>query len=535
MDLKSINIYGYEAIEELLGAALLTGEPLCLIGEKGTAKTYMCRRIAESIGVKFGEYNSSTINFQDLSGFPMPEKDEDGTWKKHMEYIETPATIWEKEFILLDELNRALIDRQNDLLTLLRSRVVQGKKVKGLKWVWAAVNPLSYSGTQPMTEALADRFSLLARIPSFAQLAKEAQMNIISNVTSSDLPAISFWGEDVNNRVAQVGRLKDFFNDARKYYDVFSVEYDQAISEYVREFCSELKSNSEAVFVDGRRAAMLKRNIIAIASVKMTKEKTKDIDIEDVIKLAVNHSFPNELIDNPIDPNVINSAHAQAKTLVISSQDAELVRLRAIKDPFKLAAAILNSKNVNPIAATELMEKAQNKFMENKLNNDSVSVNWKGHRVKVTNKFLHACFNFVFEYNLFSSSSNLHKFTSDFVAKQRKFCEEFKYKNMALQHGARGRIMITNNHPAVSPLPHMKINAHELYDSTYKVFKILYGRNKFDSFALFVLLAAIDDAMLSRLNRDNWNTFDKKLFATKIVIGYFMDLFQKGKEKENAR
>ena len=159
MNLAELNIYGFESISDLLAAALFSGEPACMVGEKGTAKTFLSSQLAGALDVSFIAYNASTINFEDIVGYPIPNKGEDGTWEK-MDFIPTKTSIWGRQFILIDELNRARIDRQNDLLQLIRNSAVQGMPVDSLTWVWAAVNPLSYEGTSAMDEAMADRFSV---------------------------------------------------------------------------------------------------------------------------------------------------------------------------------------------------------------------------------------------------------------------------------------------------------------------------------------------------------------------------------------
>jgi SpoVK/Ycf46/Vps4 family AAA+-type ATPase len=69
-------------------AALITGQPLLLIGPHGTAKTLLLTRIATALGLEFRHYNASLLNFDDLVGFPLPGKD------GQLEYIKTPAAVW---------------------------------------------------------------------------------------------------------------------------------------------------------------------------------------------------------------------------------------------------------------------------------------------------------------------------------------------------------------------------------------------------------------------------------------------------------
>ncbi|MHC5058275.1 MAG: transposase, partial [Planctomycetota bacterium] len=55
-------------------------------------------------------------------------------------------------------LNRAQAEMQNKWLEIIRSRRVMGAET-AVKWVWAAMNPKSYSATQTLDEALVGRFA----------------------------------------------------------------------------------------------------------------------------------------------------------------------------------------------------------------------------------------------------------------------------------------------------------------------------------------------------------------------------------------
>jgi MoxR-like ATPase len=67
--LAGLGVVGMEPIEPLILAALITAEPLLLIGPHGTAKSYLLCRISEALGLKWRHYNASLLNFDDLVGY----------------------------------------------------------------------------------------------------------------------------------------------------------------------------------------------------------------------------------------------------------------------------------------------------------------------------------------------------------------------------------------------------------------------------------------------------------------------------------
>jgi len=45
--LQALGVYGYEAVEPIVLAALVTEDPLLLIGKAGTGKTYLLNSLSE--------------------------------------------------------------------------------------------------------------------------------------------------------------------------------------------------------------------------------------------------------------------------------------------------------------------------------------------------------------------------------------------------------------------------------------------------------------------------------------------------------
>lgn len=110
MILKQLGIFGWkEPDENLVLASLLTGDPLLLIGNHGCAKTHVGNKVAQALGRKFLVYDASKAMFEDVLGYPNIERLKEGV----VEYVSSPVTIWDKELVLIDELNRAMPELQS--------------------------------------------------------------------------------------------------------------------------------------------------------------------------------------------------------------------------------------------------------------------------------------------------------------------------------------------------------------------------------------------------------------------------------------
>ncbi len=163
--LQTLGVYGYQAIEPIVLAALVSEDPLLLIGKAGTGKTYLLNSLSEALGLAHRHYNASLINFDDLVGFPYPNDD-----GEEIRYLETPATVWQAESVLIDEISRCKPEHQNRLFSLVHERRIQGLAMPALRYRWAAMNPCHldaqgggdfYEGSQALDQALADRFAFI--------------------------------------------------------------------------------------------------------------------------------------------------------------------------------------------------------------------------------------------------------------------------------------------------------------------------------------------------------------------------------------
>ena len=308
MELKKLGIYGCEAIEDLIAASILTGDSAMFIGSAGTGKTFMLERLAEALNLKFIAYNCSSNNFEDLIGFPILNSE-----KSAMNFIPTPTSIWGVNIVLLDEINRARLDIQNHYFQLIRNRSIQGKKVDSLKWVFAAMNPLSYAGTQPLDKALADRFAWVIRTPAFHVIGEEDRHSIINNITGDDAPAMGHWGfsRPFSRDKALTVELRSYFKAAAAIYNRYLSDCNDVI-QYVDDFIISVNNaGGYSGTIEGRRAGILLRNILSLAAVR--EASGLQGGLEAAAGKAIFHSFINEAVDEPIPNKVLEAAHEKAK------------------------------------------------------------------------------------------------------------------------------------------------------------------------------------------------------------------------------
>ena len=190
-----LGIYGWKEPDENLAlSSLLTGDPVLLVGSHGTAKTGRFMKIAEALGLRAISYDASKALFEDVLGYPNPKELLEG----RVRYIGSQVTIWDKEFVLIDELNRAQAEMQNKWLESIRSRRVMGAET-AVKWVWAAMNPKSYSATNALDEALVGRFAMFVYPPEVLSMDEADRARVACHMNGDDAPALSSWAPGKGN------------------------------------------------------------------------------------------------------------------------------------------------------------------------------------------------------------------------------------------------------------------------------------------------------------------------------------------------
>jgi len=274
MILQKLGVYGWpERDENLLLASLLTGDPLLLIGKHGCAKTHCAVKLAQALGRKSLCYDASKCMFEDVLGYPNVEKLKQGI----VEYIESPITIWDKELIIIDELNRAVPELQGKWLEIIRSRQIMGFATK-VKWVWAAMNPHTYSGVNAMDEALIGRFATFLYPPDILGMEEEDRIKVCTHINGDDAPALGQWVDTVEVRsvskdaVEKCGvELNLLLYDAARHFLMLRSELFQ-LSDFLARFALLLAQESKGqIELDGRRLGFLHRNMLAVRSIEVAQ------------------------------------------------------------------------------------------------------------------------------------------------------------------------------------------------------------------------------------------------------------------------
>jgi MoxR-like ATPase len=316
--LARLGAYGFGAQEPVILAALVTGDPLLLIGRSGTGKTFLLNSISEALQLNHRHYNASLLSFDDLVGFPYPDEA-----RTTVRFLETPATVWSAESVLIDEINRCKPEHQNRLFSLVHERRIQGVALPSLRYRWAAMNPCvlddtavdSYAGVEPLDPALADRFALLVPVGDWTDLG-EADRRAVAD------PA----GE---GRVADDGGALRV--QVAEWQAIFREEVEQcpdSIIGYADEVTTVL--TSAGVRVSPRRARLLARTLLAALIVRFGRQlRPLPQDAATVALQVLTCSLPQPAWGEQVPSERILAAHQAAwGYAVLTGRDRWLYRVQ---------------------------------------------------------------------------------------------------------------------------------------------------------------------------------------------------------------
>jgi len=373
MILNQLGIYGWkEADENLVLASLLTGDPLLLIGNHGCAKTHLANKVAQALGRRFLVYDASKAMFEDVLGYPNVEKLKHGV----VEYVPSPVTIWDKEFVLIDEINRSVAELQSKWLEVIRSRKIMGFPTQ-VKWVWSAMNPLNYAGAQVLDAALVGRFAVFVYPPDVLQMDEEDRIKVAMHLNGEDAPGLSQWTGngspetvDKDAIVALGAKLHDMLQTAGSRFLRLQQQMT-TLPEFLAKFADLLVRETQGeVALDGRRLGFIHRNLLANRAVELAKAEVLSTLLPDFVESAryvVQSSIPVGLNDEGL--NREEAVHKMEICFDLLSsyfeEDTELTRVNLIYELFTTPdlmrkAELLLTHNLGDLALskawTDLMQ-----------------------------------------------------------------------------------------------------------------------------------------------------------------------------------
>jgi len=326
--LSSLGIHGLENFNAPILAALATRSTLLMIGEHGCAKTLLAERVAEKLKCSFRHYNTSLLNYDDLAGYPIPDKE-----NKKLEFIRAPGAIWGAKFVLFDEISRARAEIQNKVFPIVHEHKLQGISLDDLEYCWAAMNPpcdseemdnLMYSGSWALDMALADRFRFTLRVPGFSDMRKRVRQTIL------------LFGSKRKGEV----NLNELIASTRENLKQRTKSDKKWVVKYLDALIPRLEASG--LMISGRRARMMYENIFAHQAAEQAL--SLDTTLSKSAGKALLFSLPHEAGGKRVERGKLFLAHRSAVEEAGLRKNSDQMVLRRIKDPVKRVKRAMGMK-----------------------------------------------------------------------------------------------------------------------------------------------------------------------------------------------
>ncbi|OGR91299.1 MAG: hypothetical protein A2V88_04770 [Elusimicrobia bacterium RBG_16_66_12] len=330
-------MFGFDGVETVILSALVTEDPLLLIGRSGTGKTFLLNSLSEALGLSHRHYNASLISFDDLVGFPFPDEAQ-----ATVKFLETPATVWGAESVLIDEISRCKPEHQNRLFSLIHERRIQGISLPKLRFRWAAMNPCGgdktsvedYTGSEPLDPALGDRFALFVRAADWDELGQEERLSI------ADPAGEGVASDDGGSLRGQVEAWRREFLRRVESCPVDITAYSTAAVTLL---------NNAKVRISPRRARLLSRSLLAASIVAGKTE-------EAVFRQVLMCSLPHETWGAEVSAEAVAAAHRAAWDSVTLTGGRKWVHAFHLEKDLSAKLALLLRHCPDPDSGTQAVE-----------------------------------------------------------------------------------------------------------------------------------------------------------------------------------
>lgn len=331
---------------KVLVLALITREHALLLGEPGTAKSALARRLASLVKARFFKYLLTRYTEPSELLGPLDIRAlKEGEYRRIVR-----GKLPEAEIAFLDEIFNANSAVLNSLLSIMQERIVYDGYSEIKTNLWTIIAASNNVPEEQELQALYDRFLFRHRVeplpPEYWDPLLEAAWNIERSGYESPSPVMDL--EGVKRAYEAVLTGVDVFTIKDKLIKIFMVLDDKGFHVTDRRKGKILKAIAAHALLEGRSQAMEQDLVVLkytvprdpedfekINTILMEELKTKDRILRELNAIASNLDSTTDIIDKAasFDPRLIDyyrslkSTKTKVQSLVEGIDDPEIIRL----------------------------------------------------------------------------------------------------------------------------------------------------------------------------------------------------------------
>jgi len=358
---------GREEEAKVLVLAVLTGEHALLVGEPGTAKSALARRLAGLLDARFFKYLLTKYTEPGELLGPLDIRAlREGEYRRI-----TRGKLPEAEIAFLDEIFNANSAVLNSLLSIMQERVVYDGYTEIRTNVWSIIAASNTVPEEAELQALYDRFLFRHRVeplpPDYWSALLEAAWSIERNSYVPDEPVLTI--SEVKSIYNYIMNNIDPFPIKDKLIKLFMILEDKGYHLTDRRKGKTLKAIAAHALLEGRTTVneqdlfVLKyivpkdpEDFVQINSILLEELKTRERIIRELKTIEANlENIRNEIsMIASFDPKlieyyrVLKATKAKVQNLAKDLEDEELVNIasRIVETVDELITIVMEKLNV---------------------------------------------------------------------------------------------------------------------------------------------------------------------------------------------
>ena len=299
MFLKNIGVLGFDPLEKVILAALVTEEPILIIGRPGTDKANLLVYISQALGLSFKKVNAAMTSKLEITGMPVVKDNDD-----KITFISAPYSVWKKQALVFDLLNEAKPICMSVISSILFEKQINGYPMETLQYRWATMENTDLFNSDMtafkrrniyLEEELVENFAFIIEAPTWDHFSVEEKLEgFISGFTH---PV-----KELNNElIAFISKLKPLYEEQLLFPKPKLAAYACLVTSLL---------NEGGVYVSVQRSLQLLRNLVALDLVNehWNEEENKD-KMGDTLLLGLTNTLTQKAFHEKIPDRLIQAIH----------------------------------------------------------------------------------------------------------------------------------------------------------------------------------------------------------------------------------